>query len=174
DATRPTSDRVREALFSILFDVEGARVLDLFAGTGAFGLEALSRGAVHATFVEQARAALDALDRNVRELSIPQVAIEVRAQRVDRALAALARAGRRFELVFADPPYDDADTVLPAILPAITALLAPGGRVVLEARSTSEPPGPPPGLASTDARRYGETLLAFYAAPAEAPARGEP
>src|SRR5881394_1213907 len=97
--TRPTSDRVREALFSILGPLDGARVLDLFAGSGALGLEALSRGAAQATLVERAPAALRALRENVAEV----VAADARAY-----LRAAREQGAQYDLVFLDPPYNAA------------------------------------------------------------------
>ncbi|HVY44643.1 MAG TPA: 16S rRNA (guanine(966)-N(2))-methyltransferase RsmD, partial [Minicystis sp.] len=104
-ATRPTSDRVREAVFSALGDVEGAVVLDLFAGTGALGIEALSRGAAHATFVENARASLAALRENLAALGLGATS-SVIAQPAARAVASLAGApGPAFDLVLVDPPY---------------------------------------------------------------------
>jgi 16S rRNA (guanine966-N2)-methyltransferase len=103
DSTRPTADRVREALFSMLAsrlgDFEGLRVLDLFAGSGALGLEALSRGAAHCTFVEQDRPALDALKTNIAKLGL--AGTEVRATSV----LALGPAAQPYDLILADPPY---------------------------------------------------------------------
>lgn len=161
-ATRPTADRVREALFSILFDVSGWRVLDLFCGTGAVGIEALSRGAVHATFVERGKAALDLLRRNLGALGIDENEATVLTLPVDRALAHLSREGQRFDLVFADPPYDEAETLLPPILARVSELLSDQGKVVLELRSRHAPPTPGPELSLDDVRRYGEAELAFY------------
>jgi 16S rRNA (guanine966-N2)-methyltransferase len=106
--TRPTSDRVREALFSLLGPIDGAEVLDLFAGTGALGIEALSRGAVRAVFVERNHAALSALEANLTALDLHEPEAETR--RAD-ALGALRTARERdetYDLVFVDPPYGDA------------------------------------------------------------------
>src|SRR5882757_9379369 len=103
-ATRPTSDRVREALFSILGGVEGDEVLDLFAGTGALGIEALSRGAKQVTFVEQARAALRALRQNLRQLDLEPRA-QVIAAPVERVLQSPSWPAETFDLVLIDPPY---------------------------------------------------------------------
>lgn len=163
-ATRPTADRVREALFSILFDVEGQVVLDLFAGTGALGIEALSRGARHVTFVESGRAALFALTRNVESLRIPSDRYVVKARDAGRALAELHRTGAsRFDLVFADPPYAQAQELLPEVLKGALGLLSERGAAVLELSSFDAPPPPPRGLTLTETRTYGETKLAFYA-----------
>src|SRR5919206_4033417 len=101
--TRPTSDRVREALFSILGPVDGADVLDLFAGSGALGLEALSRGAAHATFVESDREACRTINRNLDKLGLENAT--VLCQNVLTALRADARTGSRYDLVLLDPPY---------------------------------------------------------------------
>jgi 16S rRNA (guanine966-N2)-methyltransferase len=116
-ATRPTSDRVREALFSILGDVSGARVLDLFAGSGALGIEALSRGAAEATFVESSRRAADVVRANLR--AVGDSASHVR---VEDALSYLARADSTYDLVFADPPYSSVTRLggrLSALLPGV-------------------------------------------------------
>ncbi len=131
-STRPTSDRVREALFSVLGSVEGARVLDLFAGTGALGIEALSRGATRAVFVERDTAALDALKANLAALDLCAPEAEVR--RAD-ALAALRTARERhetYDLLFVDPPYGDAQAWESRLSAALPALLAAAGRVVVE------------------------------------------
>lgn len=163
--TRPTTDRVREALFSILASrgaglVDG-RVLDLFAGTGALGLEALSRGAAHVTFVERDRDALKALHANVTSLGAAKQT-RVVAQAVERALPQLAGP---WDLVFADPPWDDVDDVAPPVLGGLAASLAPGGLVVLEHRAGAPAPEVPV-LELEETRRYGDTALAFYVAPA--------
>ncbi|MCA9550317.1 MAG: 16S rRNA (guanine(966)-N(2))-methyltransferase RsmD [Myxococcales bacterium] len=165
-ATRPTADMAREALFNALFDVEGWRVLDLYAGTGAVALEALSRGAAAAVCVEKARHALAALAENAAALGAG-TALVVRAQPVATALAALAREGARFDLIFADPPYDLAQDALPAVLAAAAGLLADGGVVVLEHRRSDPAPAAPAGLVMTKSRRHGEAAMSWYAAPEE-------
>src|SRR5919201_2414578 len=104
DETRPTSDRVREAAFNLIGPVDGATVLDLFAGSGAMGLEALSRGAASVVFVETETEALRAIDRNLDKLRL--TGPRVIPQDVLRALAAEASAGRRYDLVLVDPPYE--------------------------------------------------------------------
>jgi 16S rRNA (guanine966-N2)-methyltransferase len=157
DATRPTSDRVREALFSILGDrVEGARVLDLYAGSGALGIEALSRGAAEATFVDSAPAAIRALRANLDTLGADAT---VRRQDARRHLAAASAAARQYDLVFLDPPYRLArrvGTELSAILPAV---LAPGAAVVAES-DRREPLDL--DLPLLDERRYGDTLIRIH------------
>lgn len=128
-AARPTSDKVREALFSILGDVSGQRVLDLFAGTGAVGLEAISRGASDVVLVERDRRMASVVDRNLSEIlgSDDKRAKLVRGD----ALKYLASA-EPFDLVFVDPPYADAGQMAPQLTAALPAVLAPGATVVTE------------------------------------------
>jgi 16S rRNA (guanine(966)-N(2))-methyltransferase RsmD len=159
--TRPTADRVREALFSILFDVEGFAVLDLFAGSGAIGLEALSRGATRSVFVEKDRAALEALEANIASLQLSD-RTEIRRQAVASALELLVERGDRFELVFADPPWDRAEELLADVLAQAPALLSEGGRLVLEHESRDASPTAPEGMIASDQRKYGDTALSFY------------
>jgi 16S rRNA (guanine966-N2)-methyltransferase len=157
---RPTADRVREALFSILGDdVAGARVLDLYAGTGALALEALSRGARAATCVERSGAALEALERNVRELGLER---RVTIHRGDAlAYARRLRGGpARFDVVFCDPPYaDPLDPVLRDVIEenwwTTTAVLE---------HAAGPDPEIPAGLES-DTRRYGDTALTIVRRP---------
>ncbi len=165
--TRPTTDKVRQAIFNLLGPPpEGAEVLDLFAGSGALGLEAISRGAVRATLVERARPALVALSKNVAALGL---AAQVRVATGD-VRAVLPRLVGPFRWVFLDPPY--AAGVLDEVLAAFSpAQLAPGAVVVAE-HDRRSPPAPSCGiLALRDRRRYGETEVSLYvrAAP-EAPA----
>jgi len=160
--TRPTSDRVREALFNVLGDVSGAVVLDLYAGTGALGIEALSRGAVRATFVENGRPALAALRQNLKTLGL-EGASRVIAQPVSRAIAALASQGP-FDLVFADPPYAalaEAVRSLEAMVRAKDLFAASSVRVVLEHASRDAPPELA-GLDRVETRIYGDTALTLF------------
>jgi 16S rRNA (guanine(966)-N(2))-methyltransferase RsmD len=163
DATRPTSDRVREALFSILGDIVGVRVLDLYAGTGALALEALSRGAAHATLVESGREPLAVLRANVAALGV-ESRVRVVAQAVERAAKALGEPAAPFDLVFADPPYADVRGDAPAVR-ALAALaptvMSDGGILVLEHAERDEPPAIE-GLGLEETRRYGDTSLSFY------------
>jgi len=133
EATRPTSGLARETLFNILArDIPDARVLDLFAGSGSVGLEALSRGAAHAVFVEKARPALACLRENIVALGVAD-RVAVLPLPVDRALDNLARAGETFDLIFLDPPFADAEAcarILTAV--ADTCLLAPDGHLVAQ------------------------------------------
>jgi 16S rRNA (guanine966-N2)-methyltransferase len=155
--TRPTADRVREALFSILGDVRGVRVLDLFAGSGALAIEALSRGALQATLVDSSPAAVAAIRRNLREL---QLEAEVRHQTVHSFLEAALRDGRQYDLAFADPPYRLASSLRAS---RIQGLLAPGARLVAE--SDRRAPVELETLELLDERRYGDTLIRIYHVP---------
>jgi 16S rRNA (guanine966-N2)-methyltransferase len=160
--TRPTSDRVREALFGRLDHqdvLSGARVLDLYAGSGALGLEALSRGARGATFVESDRAALEALRRNVSALASDAGAASVLAQPVQRAL--LGGADAPYDLVLADPPYSLSEADLADVLALLPrhGWLGPASLVVVERSSRSPEPRWPAELESVDERRYGETRV---------------
>ena len=163
-ATRPTSDRVREALFGRLSHQDvlaGARVLDLFAGSGALGLEAVSRGARSVTFVESHRPTLEVLRRNVSGLAGPSAgaASSVMGEPVGRAL--LRGADEPYDLVLADPPYAMPEEELADVL-ALLVLhrwLAVDAVVVVERSSRSPEPRWPAGLGSVDERRYGETRV---------------
>jgi 16S rRNA (guanine966-N2)-methyltransferase len=155
-STRPTSDRVREALFSILGELDGARVLDLFAGSGALGIEALSRGAVDAVFVDSSAAAVAAVRRNLSALGIES---EVRRQDALVYLRGASRDARLYDLVFLDPPYRHASALGPELSAALGPVLAPEARVVAETdrRAPLEL-----DLARLDERRYGDTLIRIH------------
>jgi 16S rRNA (guanine966-N2)-methyltransferase len=160
--TRPTSDRVREALFSRLEHLEvltGARVLDLYAGSGALGLEAASRGAADVVLVESDRAAAAVARRNAARLGIPESS--VLATTVQRALAS-APATRR-SLVFLDPPYDLDEDALAADLTALVerGWLTQDALVVVERSSRSPEPRWPEAMIPEGERRYGETRIWF-------------
>jgi 16S rRNA (guanine966-N2)-methyltransferase len=156
-ATRPTSDRVREALFSILGDrVQDARVLDLFAGSGALGLEALSRGAAEATFVDSAPAAIAALKTNLDDLGVEA---EVHRSDALRFLRTAPGNARHYDLVLLDPPYRLAARLGRALSEALPAVLAHDGLVVSE----SDRRAPLAlDLPLTDERRYGDTLIRIH------------
>jgi len=161
--TRPTADQVRTALLDTLGPwLPGARLLDLFAGAGGVGLEALSRGAAHVTFVERDRRALDALAENIRTLDLGSRTHVARGD-VVRQLARLAAEGRRFELVFLDPPYatDDGARTLAAL--GGGALVAPQGLVIAQHLTKRELPEYGVLRAFRD-RRFGETTLTFFRA----------
>jgi 16S rRNA (guanine966-N2)-methyltransferase len=158
DATRPTSDRVREALFQRLGPLDGQRVLDLFAGSGALALEALSRGAVHATLVDSAPAAIEAIRANVAALDLSAEQADVRRQDVRAFLRSARTARHEYDLVLVDPPYRLAAELGRELSPSIAAVLAPGGLVVSESDRRS-PLDLAPHLPLTDERRYGDTLI---------------
>ena len=168
---RPTADRVREALFARLHDLDGARVLDLYAGTGALGIEALSRGAAHVVFVERSNASLAALRRNLLALELDDCTRVVRGD-VRSALRRIADEQMRFDLVLADPPYADAALAEPLALLVTGGLLAPDATVVVE-RSRRHPLPSVAGLVSQGSRRYGDTELEWLAA-GDPPAQGDP
>jgi 16S rRNA (guanine966-N2)-methyltransferase len=157
--TRPTSDRVREALFSMLGELDGVVALDLFAGTGALGIEALSRGAERAVFVERDPAALVALRTNLAHCDLLEPTAEVRACNARVALRAARERGETYDLVFVDPPYRqtrDLGDELSALLPG---LLAPEARVVVESdrRAPAELP-----WEVVRRRRYGDTTITIH------------
>jgi len=158
DATRPMTDRVREALFSSLGSlVDGSRVLDLYAGTGSVGLEALSRGASQGTFVERHRGALRALRTNLTAVGLGG---EVIADDVDRFLR---RPGDSYDLVFVDPPYAVPLASLLETIEALVRRVAAGGVVVIHRRFGEDLPETVAGLVLTDRRRYGSAELWRYA-----------
>ena len=156
---RPTSDSLRETLFNVLRSrVEGARVLDGFAGTGAIGLEALSRGAAHVTFIERDRHALDVLERNVAACGAEDACAIIR----DDFVGLRARRGAApYDLVILDPPYDTRD--YEPILLAATARLAPTGVLVLEHSRRRAVPASVAGVPRRRALTAGDSALAFYA-----------
>jgi len=160
EGVRPTSDRVREALFARLRDLSGARVLDLYAGTGALGIEALSRGAERVVFVERSAASLAVLRRNLTALSLRDRARIVRGE-VRSALRRLGRDRERFDLVLADPPYDDVDVADRLAGLVAGDLLAPGAVLVVE-RSRRHPVASIEGLVARETRRYGDTTLEWF------------
>jgi 16S rRNA (guanine(966)-N(2))-methyltransferase RsmD len=164
-STRPTTDRVREALFSVLGDISGARVLDLFAGSGALGIEALSRGAAHASFVESSESALATLRENLARLGLEGSAVVIRAP-VERSRRALLAHGP-FDLVFCDPPWAELSAALRSATKLLDAtLLAPGATLVVE-HPTREPVElvGRAGLRLESRRTWGDTSVSIYVAP---------
>ena len=157
--TRPTGDRVREAVFNLVGPVDGAEVLDLYAGSGAMGLEALSRGAARVTFVESDRAAAETILRNLDKLRL-EGAVVVRED-VARRLAADAAGGRRYDLVLVDPPYTMLARTLPILAAHLPAVLAPDGVAVVESDAREEPDLPLPKRTS---RRYGSARVTLFEA----------
>lgn len=151
--TRPTSDRAREGLFSTLatlVDLDGARVLDLYAGSGAVGLEALSRGAAHVVLVESDVRAAAVIRRNAEAVGLPGARVVV--DRVERFLATCATS---FDVVFMDPPYDTSDEIVARVLAAVPL----DGVVVVERSARSPEPVWPDGIERVKERRYGEGVL---------------
>jgi 16S rRNA (guanine966-N2)-methyltransferase len=163
--TRPLADRVKQTLFAILEpDLDGARVLDLFAGSGAAGIEALSRGAASAVFVEKDPDAASVIEANLQATSLagPDASV-VRADAV-AWLGRASRAGAPFDLVIADPPYAETDLLVRTLeaLGAAGAPLTPGARVVAKHFWRDRPADRIGLLASERDRRFGETALTFY------------
>ena len=156
--TRPTGDRVREAAFSLIGPVDDMAVLDLFAGSGAMGLEALSRGAARAVFVEADREACRTIDRNLGKLRL--TGATVLCTDATRALAAEASAGRRYDLVLVDPPYDMFASLQTSLASYLPAVLARDGLAVVETAARAEPDLPP--LARRTSRRYGAARLTLF------------
>jgi 16S rRNA (guanine966-N2)-methyltransferase len=161
--TRPTSDRARAGLFDWLGPrhVDGARVLDLYAGTGALGIEALSRGAREAVFVERARGALKVLRRNLDELELSDRARVVEAD-LERGLRALAAKLGRFDLVLADPPYESRAHAMLLADEALAGVLEPEGVVVFERSARDEAGATAPHLRLCGSKRYGETAFDWW------------
>ena len=159
--TRPTGDRVREAAFNLIGPLAGARVIDLYAGSGAMGLEALSRGAARVVFVDTDRGAVETIERNLDKLGLPGA--EVVRGDAARRLAGDAAAGRRYDLVLVDPPYRMLDSALASLRPHLAGALAPGGLVVVESGASEHPELP---LEERTSRRYGSTRLTVFAAEA--------
>ncbi len=159
---RPTLDRVKEALYSVLFDVEDFRVLDLFAGSGALGIEALSRGAAEAVFVDSHPEAALAIQENLRALGVSQARGQCLQQAVRKALPTLEEGS--FDLIVADPPYQQAESVTRLLFESATRLLVLGGRLVIEQPSSLSTGSTdlPEGLSGPSERRYGDTALMFY------------
>ena len=158
--TRPATARVRESVFSALGGrVEGARVLDLYAGSGSLGIEALSRGGGSAVFVERSRSALDALRANVRSLGVAD-SVRVVSRDVGRFVAG-HREATGFDIVFADPPWDISSGRLAAILARVGDWINPGGVVVITRRKGDAAPTIS-GLAVADQRRHGDALIIRY------------
>jgi len=153
--TRPTADRVREAVFSILGDIDGARVLDLYAGSGALGIEALSRGAASAVFVERDPRALEAIRANLAAIGAEPTVV-----RAD-ALRFLARAPGHFDVVFIDPPYDSAPRLAVRLSERLPAAVSDNARIVTESDKRKPLELTLPLLTE---RTYGHTRIAVHGA----------
>jgi 16S rRNA (guanine966-N2)-methyltransferase len=158
--TRPTSDRVREALFMALGSLDGARIVDLYSGSGALAIEALSRGAAWADLVDADRHARDAAHRNLEELGL-LAHVRLWPLRLPAGLSRLERVLAEADVVFADPPYGGADAR--ALLARLArGGLKPGARVVLETHAKDDVPAAVGVLVRQRDRRYGETVVHFY------------
>jgi 16S rRNA (guanine966-N2)-methyltransferase len=154
--TRPTGDRVREAAFNLIGPLDGATVLDLFAGSGAMGLEALSRGAVRVVFVESDRAATRAIEQNLDKLRLRGAVL---LQDAVRALRTEAQAGRRYDLVLVDPPYEMYIDLQPALARTLPRVLEDDGLLVVETDARVEPELP---LELRTSRKYGRARLSVF------------
>jgi 16S rRNA (guanine966-N2)-methyltransferase len=154
--TRPTSDRVRENVFNIVGPLDDAKVLDLYAGSGAMGLEALSRGAARAVFVERDDAAARAIEQNLDKLRLPGTVLRRDAL---TALAGEAGAGRKYDLVLVDPPYGMYTDLQPQLARYLPAVLAEDGVLVVETDARVEPELPLPQRTS---RKYGSARISVY------------
>ena len=154
--TRPTSDRVRENVFNLVGPLDGAAVLDLYAGSGAMGLEALSRGAARAVFVERDAAAARSIAQNLDKLRLRATIVR---QDAVTALAGEAGAGRKYDLVLVDPPYDMYIDLQPKLARYLPAVLAAAGVLVVETAARVEPELP---LVQRTSRRYGATRITVY------------
>ena len=151
--TRPTSDRVRENIFNILGPVDDAVVLDLYAGSGAMGLEALSRGAAQAVFVERDPGALRAIEQNLDKLRLRGTVLR------QDAVAVLAGENRKYDLVFVDPPYDMYPDLEPQLARYLPTVLSDNAVVVVETDARVEPSLP---LAQRTSRKYGSARVTVY------------
>lgn len=156
--TRPATSRVRQWIFDVTGSPAGLSVLDLFAGTGAVGLEALSRGAEFVFFVENWQPAIDCLHRNIAKTRFSDRS-EVLVSKVEQAVAELLRSARRFDLCFCDPPYkyDDLEKLLDE---SVLELIAPGGILIVEHRG--EPPLVPRGLLPFREESFGDTVVSLW------------
>ena len=154
EETRPTSDRVREAAFNLIGPVDGASVLDLFAGSGAMGLEALSRGAERAVFVESDRDACRAIERNLEKLRLTGARVVC-----DDVLCFLATNRGAYDLVLVDPPYELVESLHVRLSRYLPEVLAENGLLVFETSSRDEPELP---LAKRTSRRYGSARLTLF------------
>ena len=154
--TRPTSDRVRESVFNLVGPVDGAAVLDLYAGSGAYGLEALSRGADRAVFVENDRDAVRAIERNLDKLRLSGTVLR---QDAVTTLATEAGKGRKYDLVLVDPPYDMYLDFQPQLARYLPAVVADNGLIVVETDVRIEPELP---LTQRTSRKYGQARITVY------------
>ncbi len=159
---RPTQDRVREAIFNILADVNGKRVLDLFAGSGAYGLEALSRGACHAVFVENNSRCLSAIESNLTSLDIPESKHTVLRSSAYVALPVFAKDAEQFDLIFVDPPYHKDMARKCLIYLDYYDILSKAGLVVVEHFKVDSLETELENIVPEKERKYGDTVISIY------------
>ncbi len=160
EGIRPTQDKVRKALFDIFGSLEGASLLELFAGSGAVGLEALSRGAGQVTLVEQARQCLEAIERNIRALGVRQCAV-IRSS-AEQALDGLRKEGSRFDIVFLDPPYHKGLSKKTLQMLGACDIVAPNGFIVVQHFKKESLPECAGDFILFKRAVYGDTVLSFY------------
>jgi 16S rRNA (guanine(966)-N(2))-methyltransferase RsmD len=160
---RPAAARVRKSLFDILGDLKGLKILDLFAGTGSMGLEALSRGAAEVTFVDDDEAAIKLLFHNLKQVGyLPQA--HVLKAKAHQALRRLDRKGLQYDLIFVDPPYDQGQVADSLKILDDRTLLADGGQILCEHSPREKPPFLS-RLQCVDTRKYGQTFVSFFKRP---------
>lgn len=156
---RPALDQVKESVFNILFDVRDQSVLDLYAGTGSMGIEALSRGAAHATFVDDFISAIALIRKNLERCGFRDRASVIKSP-VRAAIRRLSKSGKTFDIIFVDPPYlkNCVNPTLEAL--AQSSVIAPSSIIIVE-HHPKEPIEEMEGLKITDSRRYGQTIVSF-------------
>ena len=161
---RPTTDRVKEAVFSVIqFDIEGRRILDLFAGSGQMGIEALSRGAVEAVFVDSSPDSIAVVRENLKTCGLNRAAVVIQG---DASAYLAPRTGRReFDYAFLDPPYGRG--ILQSLLPAVASVIKPGGAIICESPCEEELPETVGEFAIDREYRYGRIKVTFYRVPDE-------
>lgn len=157
--TRPALDQVKEAIFNILFDVKDLAVLDLFAGCGSIGIEAISRGARSCTFVENWKNAADCIVENLRHCKLEEQAKVIRMD-VDKAIEYLSRKSVKFDIIFVDPPYEK-ELVNPTLSQLASSNLIHEGSIIIVEHHPKEPIEAPESLILTDCRKYGQTRISF-------------
>lgn len=160
---RPTLDSVREAIFNIVGqDLSGCLVLDLFAGTGIFGIEALSRGALRAVFIDKSMEAVRLIERNLEICEIKSKAAVIRLDLTKGIPSGLNRHGSAFDLVFLDPPYGKG--LIKGVMEGLSlgGILAPGALVIAESSKREDIVRPAGGLGLVEVRNYGDTIISFY------------
>ncbi|MBU4485063.1 16S rRNA (guanine(966)-N(2))-methyltransferase RsmD [bacterium] len=159
DATRPALDSVKEAIFNILFDVEGTRVLDIFAGTGSIGIEALSRGAKSAVFIENSSEAVKIIKKNLDLCSFSELS-SILCKKAEVAIKILSKSSQSFDLIFVDPPYNK-DLVNETLSQLSKSTLLNNEAIIVVEHHPNEPIDAIDGLNLYDQRKYGQTLISF-------------